>query len=483
MTDQAFDYTARTFPTIREELRQYLLQEIPDWIDTPASFEGVLMDMWAMYGDVLHFYIDRLGSEAYLQHAVRRESLLNIAYMFGYVPTAQTAARGDVTFTKVDGLGDVTIMAGTQVYAQLEGFDPIIFETTEDRIITGTSEDIEVVEGVTVSEELLGISSGRRSQSFALFNGGVIKDSVRVFTKDGNVDPSTGEPVLVEWTFTERIIDGEFFERAYSLYVDSEGYTYAQFGDGVSGAIPATGVEVYATYRFGQGVEGNVAAGAIKSLVSAGDLASRIQTVTNAAAMQGGADAESIESMRVSIPRSIRAIERAVTMDDYASLAVRVGGVAKAAVDPASSVTSVQIAVAPVGGGAALPQLLEDTEVYLSTRKMVGVDVTANPPVYVPVDVTVDVICDPRYRQTDVADTVEAQVRSYFEFTNVEFGQRVTHGGIFRLTVDIEGLDYIEITTFNRDGAGDDPDFVLAYNEIPTMGDLIVNITGGITPS
>jgi hypothetical protein len=105
------------------------------------------MDMYAYVGDILNFYVDRLGSEAYLQSAVRRESLLNIAYMFGYVPAPQTAASGNVTFTKVTGLGNVTVPAGTQVYAQLEGFDAIVYETTIDRVITGASADIEVVEG------------------------------------------------------------------------------------------------------------------------------------------------------------------------------------------------------------------------------------------------------------------------------------------------------------------------------------------------
>ncbi len=477
----AFSYTARDFATIREELRLLTLREIPDWVDSPASFEGVLMDMYAYVGDILHFYVDRLGSEAYLQTAVRRESLLNIAYMLGYVPAPQTAASGVVTFTKTAGLGNITVPQGTMVYAQLEGFDPIIFETTETGIITGASLDIDVIEGVTVTEELLGISGGDASQFFTLYNDAVIKDSVRVFTRDGNVSPSTGIPALVEWTYTERIIDGAFYERAFSLYTDADGYTYVQFGDGVSGAIPPTGVEVVATYRYGQGVDGNVAAGAIRSLVSGGDLVGRISSVSNASAMQGGSDAESIESMRKSIPQSIRAVERAVTMDDFASLAQRVGGVAKAATNPASSVTSVEVAIAPVGGGQPTGTLLASTDLYLDSRKMVGVDVVSVVPAYVDVNISISITCDARYRNADVDAAVEAAINDLFAFDNVSFGQRVTKAGIFRYTVDIEGVDYVEITTFNRDGVGNDADFILAYNELPQVGTLIVTVTGGIT--
>lgn len=479
-TDLSFKYTARDFASIREELRLLMLRGIPEWVDSPSSFEGVLMDQFAYIGDILNFYVDRLGSEAYLQTAVRRESLINIAFMFGYVPTPQTAASGYVTFTKAEGLGDVIVPAGTQVFAQAEGFDPIIFETTSQTVITEASAEVPVTEGVTVTEELLGASTGGPSQVLSLFNKDVIKGSVRVFTKDGNVDSGTGEPALMEWTFTERIIDGEFYERAFSLYVNANGNMYVQFGDGTTGAIPPTGVEVYATYRYGTGAGGNVAAGAVKSLVTGGELTGRVQSVTNAAAMQGGADAESIESMRKSIPKSIRAIERAVTAKDFESLSQRVGGVAKASVNPASSVTSVQVAIAPVGGGLATSTLQASVEAYLAERKMVGVDVVAVSPDYVPINVSIDVQADPRYRNDDVAERVAKAVNDLYAFDNVDFGQRMAKAIVFRSTVDIEGVEYLSISAFNRDGEGADADFTLDFDEIPEIGNLAVTVVGGI---
>ena len=52
----------------------------------------ILLDQFAYVGDILNFYIDRMAAEAYIQSAVMRESVLNLAYAFGYVPTPQTAA-------------------------------------------------------------------------------------------------------------------------------------------------------------------------------------------------------------------------------------------------------------------------------------------------------------------------------------------------------------------------------------------------------
>jgi uncharacterized phage protein gp47/JayE len=484
----AFNYTARDFATLRNELRVILLNEIPEWADTPSSFESVLMDMFAYVGDILHFYIDRYGAEAYLQTGVRRESLLNLAYMFGYIPTPQTASKTSVRFTRTEGVAeDVIIRRGTQVFAQVEGDDAVIFETTEERVIPAASAtgivDVEVVEGVAISRELIGVSTGDPLMTFPLFNPAVIKNSVRVYTMDGNIDPQTGEPTPVEWAFSERIIDGAFYDRVFSLYTDADNSTYVQFGDGVTGAVPAVGVSLYADYRFGKGVRGNVAAGAIRSLVSGGDLVGRIESVTNLTAAQGGADPESIESMRRSIPKSLRAIERAVTREDFASLAVRVGGVAKASANPASSVTSIQLAVAPVGGGIANASLLSDVEEYLAFRKMIGVDVVAAAHVNVPINVSVTVKVDARYRNDDVGERVRLALLDLYSFDNAEFGQRITRAAVFKATTGIEGVEYIEVTTFNRDGNGADADFDLAYNELAQAGTINVSPTGGIAPT
>jgi hypothetical protein len=73
-------------------------------------------------------------------------------------------------------------------------------------------------------------------------------------------------------------------------------------------------------------------------------------TVTNTAPPLGGANPESVESMRFSIPRSTgRLKNRAVTLNDYADLALQVPGVGKA-IAYGTLYTAVYVRIAPIDG-------------------------------------------------------------------------------------------------------------------------------------
>jgi hypothetical protein len=476
-----FVYTSRDFGRLRIDMISRLKTAIPEWEMNESSFEMILLELFAYVGDIVNFSVDRMAAEAYLQTAILRESVLNLAALFGYSPAPQTAAKGTVTFTKVAGLGDVYVPAGTQVYAQESTSSSIIFETDADHIIEGDTEDISVTEGTTVSEEEVGRSSGAERQIFPLFNKNVIKDSVIVYTRDGHIDSYTNEPTLVEWTPVPRMFDAVSSDRAFTTILDEFGYTYIRFGDGVSGVIPPAGVPIVVTYRFGVGAIGNVGAGAIRSLVVGGELMGKIASVSNSAPMNGGSDPETIESMRRNIPRSLRALERAVTLEDHESLALDVGGVGKASAS-ATTQASVLLAIAPFGGGSSSAELKNEVDVYVSNRTMIGTVITVIDPVYVPINITFAIEVNPRSRRTTVTNAVTVVVNNLLAFDSVEFGQRVSKAPFFHKVVDVAGVDYVTITAFNRDGTGDDGELQLLYNEIPVAGSIAINATGGIAP-
>lgn len=478
-----FVYTSRDFGRLRVDMIGRLKNAIPEWEMNESSFEMILLELFAYVGDIINFSVDRMAAEAYLSTAVLRESVLNLAALFGYSPAPQTAAKGSVTFTKVAGAGEVYIPAGTQIYAQESSTNNIIFEVDADHIMEGDTEEVAVTEGTSVVGEEVGRSTGAERQFFPLFNKNVIKDSVAVFTKDGHIDAVTNEPTLVEWTAVPRMFDAISTDRAFTTVLDEFGYTYVRFGDGVSGAIPSAGVPIIVNYRFGVGAAGNVGTGAVRSLVQGGDLMGKIASVTNAAPMSGGSDPETIESMRRNIPRSLRALERAVTLEDHESLAIDVGGVGKASAS-ATTPSSVLLAIAPFGGGSASAELKAEVDKYVTDRTMIGTTVTMIDPVYVTIYITFAVEVNPRARRTTVANSVKKAAESLLAFDTVEFGQRVMKAPFFHKVVDVSGVDYVEITAFNRDGTGDDGEIQLAYNEIPTFTStsVTVNATGGIAP-
>lgn len=490
----SIDYTSRDFNSLVTDLRRRMAEAVPEWTGYDQGFETLLFENYAYVGDILNFYIDRMMNEAFLSTAALRESILNLSQMFGYKPSQQTSATCTITLTKTPGLDETVIVPkGKRVFAQVEGADPIFFETTTDVTILAASPSgtVTVTEGTSVSEAFVGVSTGTEQQGMTLYYPRVIKDSVRVFTKDGTIDPATGQPTLVEWAPFERLIDANFYDRAFTTYVDENQYTYIIFGDGVSGQIPAVNVEVYATYKYGVGSLGNIGIGAVKGFYEADEITAKFASVTNTTAATGGSDPETIEEMRRSIPRSLRSLERAVTTQDYADTCLQVAGVGLASATAAIS-TNVTVYIAPTGGwqvdgtgadGQPSTNLINITQAYINKRKMIGTTVTLAGPTYVPINITFSVTVNGAYLRSRVQDSIIAAVKSLLAFENRKFGEIIGKAAVFRAVIDVPGVDYVTITAFNRDGAGDDGDLTMAVNEIAKVGTITVTASGGLVIS
>jgi len=110
---QTFDYTSRDYYAIRDHLIEVVKTRIPEWTgEDPSDFGLALVEAMAYLGDLMSYYIDRAGNEAFLPTATRRQSVINIARMLGYTPGRAVAAKGTVTLS-----GQVPAAAGTYTWA------------------------------------------------------------------------------------------------------------------------------------------------------------------------------------------------------------------------------------------------------------------------------------------------------------------------------------------------------------------------------
>ena len=117
-------------------------------------------------------------------------------------------------------------------------------------------------------------------------------------------------------------------DRSFVTSTDDEGKTRVIFGDGAHGARLPTGVEnVTAVYRNGIGTPGNVRAGQI-TLATTKPLG--VKEVVNPLRASGGADPETRDQARRNVPLAVLALDRLVSIADYADFARSFGGVAKA---------------------------------------------------------------------------------------------------------------------------------------------------------
>jgi hypothetical protein len=193
---------------------------------------------------------------------------------------------------------------------------------SEGSSIRSVSKLVTASEGVTVSAIKIGTSKGIPNAEFIIDQSGIVDRTVKVFTKEGGQ--------VVEWSRIDKISLASPTQSVYTTFVDDKNYTHIMFGDNASGRVPPTNVEIYASYRYGVGAAAN-SVGTGKVTVIGNDFATQSGvTVTNTTKPVGGADVESVEAMRYSIPRATATKQRAVTIDDYVALALQVSGITKA---------------------------------------------------------------------------------------------------------------------------------------------------------
>lgn len=142
------------------------------------------------------------------------------------------------------------------------------------------------------------------------------------------------------WSWFRKLLQAGQFDPAFTidpaawrtLCVNSDGSTQGdygggggdtiRFGDGVFGANPDTGMLFSATYRYGAGADGNVAAGAVNQLDPAVIARGQLLAVSNPLAAAGGADPQTSQSVQRLAPQAFRAVMlRAVLAADYTQAA------------------------------------------------------------------------------------------------------------------------------------------------------------------
>jgi hypothetical protein len=496
------DYTSRDYLGLRQSLLDYAERNFPEWTDRSEGDFGVaLVELMAYMGDIISYYQDRTSSEAYIGSAVQRKSVLDIAQLLAYKPTNAVAATGTVTFVSdATTTADIVVPAGTQVVTDfVTAYDsPIFYETVADVTVpqAGGTFTATVVEGqtqgsnpITINQntpyvetvvvEDLGISDGTEDQNLQISKKPVVEGTIRIFSNELDVNNRT---IYVEWQKFQDLIDATSVDKAFSTFTDEFNYTYILFGDNVSGKIPANLANLYVHYRLGGGAKGNIAANNII------DIAQNIPGVSiqSSSAMTGGADPETTNQIRNNAPLAFRTQNRAVTLQDYADLALGVTAVSKASAF-ANSFTSVTVFILGPAGATATDALKDSVKLYMAPKQMAGTTVTVSNASVVSINVgssgspcTLGV--SPNYQRSVVLAEVNKALQNYFLPTNVSFGQRVSLSDIYTVISQVQGVDYAIIPLLARSDAAQTGtnDVVLKAWEIPSAGNLIFNVQGGL---
>ncbi len=276
-----------------------------------------------------------------------------------------------------------------------------------------------------------------------------------------------------EWWPRRDLIGSDATDDHFVAELDGEGIATLRFGDGLHhGARPAEHVTHTATYRTGNGAAGNIAAGSLAHVVVGGSAASAIDGVTNLLPAAGGVAPESLEDVREKAPVAFRTQLRAVTPDDYAHFAQQFPDPAHPEVLRAvvtfrwtGSWHTVFVTVERAGGGHVDPAFAAAVRDFLEPYRMAGHDIEVEGPIYVPLEMDMTVCVRPDYFSADV----EAALRSVFSSRvgadgtrglfppdNFTFGQTVFLSPLYAAAQAVDGVEHVEVTTFERWGQPSD---------------------------
>jgi predicted phage baseplate assembly protein len=186
-------------------------------------------------------------------------------------------------------------------------------------------------QGATTSEVLGSGTAAQAGQVFTVKQ--VSATSPLTYLPSGNAlgaaDTLTVRVNGMAWQETGDLSQASPSDTEYTVVPASDGTLSVAFGDGVHGARLPTGPQnVTATYRTGAGSGGNLAAGQVSQLASR---PLGVTAVTNPLPTTGGADGDAAADLRGHAAIATLALDRLVSVQDYADFTAARAGIGKAA--------------------------------------------------------------------------------------------------------------------------------------------------------
>lgn len=319
--NSAINVTSLDFDAIKASMKTYIASK-PEFTD--YNFEGstisMLLDLLAYNTYQNAFYTSMVGNEMFLDSALLRDSVVSRAKMLGYVPRSARGASTtlSVTVTPTGAPESVTVAKNTEFTATIDGetykfVTPAAYSLSSNDDYAGT---ITITQGRPVTHRFTVNSNA--PVRYILPNENVDTTSITV-----DVQTSASDVSSTRYNLASDITEVQANSAVYFLQEVEDNQYEVTFGDGVIGKSPVDSNIVIANYRICEGSDGND----ISSFTEPSTLGgfSTFTTTVNAAT-SGGANNETIESIKFNAPKNYETQNRAVLAEDYKRLILRDNG-------------------------------------------------------------------------------------------------------------------------------------------------------------
>lgn len=309
------------FEAIRDNLKTYLQSQdqFRDY-NFDASGLAVMLDVLAYNTYYNSFYLNMVSTEAFLNTAQRRSSVVNLARSLNYTPRSTSSARltGTISVDVANAANNnaITFPKYTKFQGTVED-NTYLFLTQESLTIFKDANDqfskssVTLVEGTVVSEKYI-VNTADTNQRFIINNRNIDVSTLAV-----RVLNSVGDSTTRVFTRSDNIVYIDGTSQIYFIDEVEDGKYEVFFGDDTLGKALDNGNLIYFDYLISSGKAANEVQTVSYFSTIAGVISA---TFSTDAPSYGGDDRETIDRIKFNAPKSYSAQNRAVTAEDYSSI-------------------------------------------------------------------------------------------------------------------------------------------------------------------
>ena len=320
------------------EIKQALIEYIESTKILPGvNFEGsninIILDVLAYQQQVNNYAVNMIANESFLTSSVVRKNVVANAEQIGYIPISARAAKTLIDFhfqlardDYPEGFPQFVTVDPGMAFVVSNGRNSGIFNVIDSQTISVTGNglsqfnDVEILEGTYLTAEYI-VDNSDYDQRFVLENKYIDTTTIRVYLYE---DPN--EEVKQFYTQADNLVVLTEESRKYWCEETDNGYVRLTFGDGMFGYKPANGAKIFVSYLVTNSAPFNGIQGEQNfkfsgtAYDSTGVTLAQAGAVDSVATTFGGADPETIGSIKYRAVREYAAQNRCVIAEDYDAL-------------------------------------------------------------------------------------------------------------------------------------------------------------------
>ena len=296
------------------------------WTDFSDSDIGtVFLKLMSYLSDMNNFQVDKVASELYLSTCTERASAIALCSLIGYEPRHYQSAKSTITLTNSTGkdIPDGTVIPAYSVFT--DSTNTIKYCNLDQHSFYNNEAKFDVYEGTPVS------------YTYTINN---ISSLGRIVLNDYSLATNTISVIINGIKYRQvddvRFISGEL---GYSVHISEDRYLYIQLPSYWPDVISQSSV-IEISYLISNGANGRIGKDVLSRIEQMlSDQKNNILIQGNTAST-GGYNPETVDEMKISVPRQARTMNTIVTINDFEEVSMNVLGIADVAAldynDPSS---------------------------------------------------------------------------------------------------------------------------------------------------